>query len=113
MDLYRAYDPYHQGYARLAAEHRGRVYSYVPNLGRFVFNDGLSRDWIFDRDFSYHPVTAAQARRIVAAGDLGRLHPVDDRELLAYFTPQARTLTVDEVLATPSPKAAHSDEGEA
>lgn len=50
-----------------------RLYSYVPNTGKFHRNDGLTTDFFIEQRMEYVPLTREQARGLVDAGRIGRI----------------------------------------
>lgn len=89
----------------------GRIYAWVPNLGRFVFHHALTQDYYWDREVVWTPTNATAARAIIDAGELGKLDARSHGDLLDMFTAEPDTRSVEDVLgaqpvavSTPSPQ---------
>ncbi|WP_238219793.1 hypothetical protein [Tsukamurella pulmonis] len=82
----------------IALEVDGKLYCYLPISGSFHFNRGLTADWIWDRELDYQPITTAQVRELITAGEVGALDPVEHSAVLASLL-EARTLTDGEIAA--------------
>lgn len=82
----------------LAAERDGKLYTYVPNVGEFVYNQPLSVDFLIDRNLTYTPIDTGQAATIITAGTIGKIDGRSNRFLLDHFRTEPRTLNPGEVL---------------
>ncbi|MGD9622258.1 MAG: hypothetical protein AB7G47_19715 [Mycolicibacterium sp.] len=82
----------------LAAEHDGKLYSYIPNVEEFVYNQPLSADFLIDRNLTYTPIDTAQAATIITTGTVGKIDGRSNRFLLDHFRSEPRKLNPTEVL---------------
>lgn len=108
MSLYLVRDPSTKKQAWLAWVDTAnvRVYSWIPNLDRFVMNSDLGRDFYRENEMIYELVDEAGARAAIAA-EVGKIDLRSRRWMLDEFAQSRFTRTADEVLAaaTPTPRA--------
>lgn len=87
----------------LAAEHDGKLYSYVPNIDAFVYNKPMSIDFLIDQNMTYEPQAPKQAGEIIKAGVIGKIDSTNTY-LLDHMKAETDRLTPAEVLGmTPQP----------
>ncbi|MCD1267811.1 hypothetical protein B5M43_002980 [Microbacterium sp. MEC084] len=76
----------------------GQIYVYVPDTGRYHRNRGVARDYYGERELSYAPLSAADARALMRDARIGRLDAIRKRAQLDQYRADAHALESDEVL---------------
>lgn len=80
-----------------------RIWSYVPNTGKFHLNQGLYLDFFFEHKNTYEPITVAAAQQAIR-DDIGKLDGRTLSHLIDRFQTDPSARTVEDVLgATPIP----------
>ena len=104
MSLYLVRDPETQQAVWLAWVDTAnvRVYTWIPNLDRFVMNSGLAQDFYRENEMRYEVVDDAGARAAIAA-EVGKIDLRSRRWMVDQFAQSPFSRTADEVLAAAVP----------
>lgn len=104
MSLYLVRDPDTQQEVWLAWVDTAnvRVYTWIPNLDRFVMNSGLAQDFYRENEMRYEVVDDAGARAAMAA-EVGKIDLRSRRWMVDQFAQSPFSRTADEVLAAAVP----------
>ncbi|MFF0264275.1 hypothetical protein [Kribbella sp. NPDC004536] len=82
----------------VAALAHERMYSYVANTGMFHDNGALRNDFYMERDFTYEPIGAAEARRLIEGG-VGTLDEEEYADVLDEWRSDTKGLAAADVLS--------------
>ena len=104
MSLYLVRDPDTQQEVWLAWVDTAnvRVYTWIPNLDRFVMNSGLAQDFYRDNEMHYGVVDDTGARAAIAA-QVGKIDLRSRRWMVDQFAQNPFSRTAEEVLAAAVP----------
>ena len=79
---------------------QARVYSWIPNLSRFVVNAGLWEDFYRDQEMTYEAIDDNAAHAAIAA-QVGRIGVPDRQWMVDRFAQHPLFLAAADVLASP------------